>query len=158
MGLSPIRAFLRRHRHIALDTSVFRYHIEANQSYVDIAAAIFLWLEQPSHSAVTSTITMSELLVKPCRSGDEILVNQYYGLFSQFPNLQWVAPNLAIAAAAAELRAVHGLRTPDVLQAATAVASGATAFLTNDKSLLRLPQIEVGILDRLRLTYPYVQD
>ena len=149
--MSSIRAFLRRHRHIALDTSVFRYHIEAGECYADVAAEVFSWLERPSHSAVTSTITMTELLVKPYRLGNERLVNQYYGLFSQFPNLQWVAPNLAIAAAAAELRAVHGLRTPDALQAATAVASGATAILTNDQNLRCLSQIEVGILDQRRL-------
>ncbi len=69
---------------------------------------------------------MTELLVKPDRAGDLRLVNRFYGLLSQFPNLQPVAPDIAIAAAAAELRAVYGLRSPDALQGATAAASGAT--------------------------------
>lgn len=48
--------------------------------------------------------------------------------------------------------ASHGVQSSNAgcLQAATAVAIAATAILTNDQSLIRLPHIEVGILDRLR--------
>ncbi len=39
---------------------------------------------------------------------------------------------------AARMRALYGLKTPDALQAATAVRSGATAFITNDAGLKRM--------------------
>jgi predicted nucleic acid-binding protein len=150
LGLKPLAALLRRHRRIAIDTSIFIYYLEANPSYVEMAGQIFAWLERSPHSAVTSTLTMTELLVQPWRDGNETLVNQYYGLLSLFPNLDWVSPDLAIADTAAQIRAKHRLRTPDALQAATAVCRGATAILTNDPDFSRIPEIEVGIFDRLR--------
>ncbi len=118
--------------------------------YVDLAGEIFAWLERPPHKAVTSTLTMTELLVQPWREGNEELVNQYYGLLSLFPNLDWIAPDLDIADNAARIRAEYRLRTPDAIQIATAIRRGATAFLTNDSDLARIPQLEIGVLDRLR--------
>jgi predicted nucleic acid-binding protein len=93
---------------------------------------------------------MTEVLVHPYRASNELLVNQYYGLLSLFPNLQWVPPDLAIADAAARVRARYHLRTPDALQVATAIRGGASAILTNDSDIARVPELEVGIFDRLR--------
>ena len=148
--MSPLRAFLKRHRRIALDTSIFIYYLEANPSYVDLAGEVFAWLERSPNTAVTSTLTMTELLVQPYRAANEPLVNQYYGLLSLFPHLEWVAPDLAIADTAARIRAHHRLRTPDALQVATAIRRGAAALLTNDSDIARIPEIEVGVLDRFR--------
>lgn len=150
MGLTPLQAFLARNRRIALDTSVFIYCVESNPSYVDLAAEVFAWLERSPNTAVTSTLTMTEVLVHPYRAANEPLVNQYYGLLSSFPNLEWVAPDLAIADTAARIRAQYRLRTPDALQVATAIRGGATALLTSDPVIARVPEIEVGVLDRLR--------
>jgi predicted nucleic acid-binding protein len=147
LGLSPIRAFLKRHRRIALDTSVFIYYLEENPSYADTAGEVFKWLESSPHSAVTSSITMTELLVRPYRAANLPLVNRYFGLLSTFPHLEWIPPDLAIADMAAQLRARHNLRTPDALQVATALRSGATALLTNDADLKRIPRIEVALFD-----------
>ncbi len=150
MGLVPLRAFLRRHRRIGLDTSIFIYYLEANPTYVEMASEVFTWLERSPHAAVTSTITMTELLVHPYRAANEELVNQYYALLSSFPNLDWVAPDLGIADTAAQLRAQYRLRTPDALQAATAIRRGATAFLTNDAGLVRISEVEVAVLEHMR--------
>ncbi len=148
--MSPLRSFLARHRRVALDTSIFIYQLEANPAYVDLAGEVFSWLERSPHTAVTSTLTMTELLVQPYRAGDERLVNRYFGLLSVFPNLEWIAPDLAIADAAARLRAEYRLRTPDALQVATAIRGGASALLTNDADLVRVSEFEIGVLDRLR--------
>jgi predicted nucleic acid-binding protein len=150
LGLAPLRAFLRRHRRIALDTSIFIYQLEENPSYAEMTGEISTWLERATSSAVTSSLTMAELLVQPYRAANEPLVNKYYGLLSLFPNLEWVAPDLTIADTAARIRGHHGLRTPDAVQAATAMCRGATAILTNDAVFARVAGIEVGILDRLR--------
>ena len=140
---------LRRHRRIALDASVFIYQLEASPKYLPLTKIVFSWLELPGSMAVTSTITMTELLVVPYRERDAQLVDDFNGLLSTFPNLDWIAPNLEIADLAARIRADYGLKTPDALQAATAIEAQATAFVTNDRIFERVDSFETVILDRL---------
>ena len=149
MGLTRLRAFLHRHRRIALDSSVFIYQLEANPRYVGHTDQVFMWLEQPDHAAITSTITMTELLVQPYRNADEQRINEFYSLLSTYPNLDWIAPDLQAADVAARIRAAHGLRTPDALQAACAVRAHATGLITNDPVFERVEAFETLLLDDL---------
>jgi predicted nucleic acid-binding protein len=149
LGLDRLRAFLRGHRRIALDTSVFIYQLEANARYLAFTDHIFSWLERPDSKAVTSTVTMTELLVQPYRAFDEHRVDEFYGLLATYPNLEWISPNLEIADFAARLRAQHRLRTPDALQAATALHTLATGLITNDPVFERVEILETLVLDQL---------
>jgi predicted nucleic acid-binding protein len=148
LGLESLRGFLRRHHRIALDTSILIYHLESNPRYDSYTDQIFSWLERPGSQAVTSTITMTELLVQPFRNSDERRVVGIYGLLSTCPNLEWIVPGLEIAALAARFRAIHRLRTPDALQAATAVNALATGLISNDPVFERVEGIETLILDK----------
>jgi predicted nucleic acid-binding protein len=150
LGVERLRAFLRRHRRIALDTSVFIYQLEANPTYLAYTDPIFLWLDRKGNGAVTSTITMTELMVLPYREQNEQYANDFYGLLSTYPNLEWIAPDLEIADLAAQLRAVHRLRTPDAILAATALRSLATGLITNDTVFERVDGIETLVVDRLK--------
>jgi predicted nucleic acid-binding protein len=76
-------------------------------------------------------------------------VDEFYALLSTYPNLDWIAPNLEIADVAARIRAVHRLRTPDALQAATAVQAEATGLITNDPVFERVKDFETLVLDRV---------
>ncbi|MGA8271034.1 MAG: PIN domain-containing protein [Candidatus Sulfotelmatobacter sp.] len=147
MAVEQLRRFLRPHRIIALDTSIFIYQLEANQHYLPLTDSVFEWMERSSHQAITSTITMTELLVPAHRENDKKKVDAFYGLLSIYPNLQWVVPDLQIADLAARLRAAHRLQTPDALQAAAAVASNATALITNDPVFTRIEAFETAVLD-----------
>jgi len=149
LAVARLSSFLRRHRRIALDTSVFIYQLEANSRFVALTDQIFSWIEGLSGSAVTSTITMTELLVQPYRAKDQSRVDEFFGLLSTFPSLEWIAPNLEIADQAAQLRATHGLRTPDAVQAATAIHAASTGMVTNDPVFARVPGFETLVLDRL---------
>lgn len=148
MAVEQFRVFLRRHRRIALDTSIFIYQLEANPRYFDLADSVFSWVERSGYQAVTSTITMTELLVPAYRDSDENRVDVFYGLLSTYPNLRWVAPDLETADLAARMRALHRLRTPDALQAATAIRTQATAFITNDPVFARMEEFETAVLDQ----------
>lgn len=92
---------------------------------------------------------MTELLVQPYRESDERLINSFLSLIPAIPNLFWLAPDLEIAILAAQIRAQHRLRTPDALQAATAIHARASAFMTNDPIFERVKEFEVLLLDRL---------
>ena len=79
MSRSGVEGFLKRHRKVGIDTSIFIYQIEANPKYLDLVDPLFAWLEVRSNNAVTSTITMLELLVQPYRDFDILRVNQFRG-------------------------------------------------------------------------------
>lgn len=149
MGLTPLRAFLGRHTRVALDTSIFIHQLEANSRYIALTDQIFTWIEQRNHSATTSTITMTELLVHPYRDGDEQRASEFYSLLFTYPNLDWISPDLEIADLAARIRATCRLRTPDALQAACAVQAGATGLITNDRAFRRVDAFETLMLDEL---------
>lgn len=147
MSTTGLARFLARHSRIGLDTSLFIYHLNDHPQYRHLTALIFQWVQRRGHSAVTSTITMTELLVHPYRANDIDQVNDIYALASTFPNLEWRPPTLAVADDAARLRAAYGLRTPDALQVAAALASGATGLASNDAALARVRELDVFLLD-----------
>lgn len=149
MGVTQLNRLLRFHSRIALDTSVFIYQLQANPKYVGLTDQIFAWLQRPKSQGVTSTITLTELLVQPHRDHNQQQADEIYGLLSTFPNLAWVSPSLEIADTAARIRAEYGLRTPDALQAATAIRGSATALITNEDSFRRLAGVQVMVLDDL---------
>jgi predicted nucleic acid-binding protein len=150
LGVEGLRLFLRRHRRIFLDTSVFIYQLEANARYLALTESVFSWVERAGHEAVTSTITMTELLVPSYRDNNEQRVDAFYSLLSTYPNLRWIAPELETADLAARMRAMYRLRTPDALQAATALRAQATGFITNDPTFARIGEFETAILDHFR--------
>lgn len=149
MGVDRLRAFLRRHRRIGLDTSVFIYHLQSNLKYLAYTDLIFSWLERSESTAITSTITMTELLVLPYREDNEPLANDFYGLLATHPNLDWIPPSLKIADLAARIRAHYQLKTPDALQAATTAYSDATGMITNDAVFKRVENFQTLVLGEL---------
>jgi predicted nucleic acid-binding protein len=149
LEVAAVRAFLRNHRNIALDTSIFIYQFQSNPNYVHLTHPTFQWLEQPGSRAVTSTITMTEILIQPYRNNDQDLIDKFNGLLFMYPNLEWIVPTLEIADLAARIRAKQRLQTPDALQAATALHAQATGFITNDPVFKRLESLETLVLDEL---------
>jgi len=92
---------------------------------------------------------MLEVLVQPHRDSDEERIDTFYALLSTYPHLVWIDTNLEIADRAAQLRAKFNLRTPDAIQAATAIVSSSTGFISNDRVFRRVPDLDVIILDDL---------
>ena len=117
MLASAPQGFLERHHTVGLDTSVVIYAVEGNAKYSDLAHEIFSWL-QARGKAVTSTLTMTEVLVRPYRLQDIDAVDRFYALLRSYPHLDWIPPTLQIADRAAQIRADYNLRTPDAIQAA----------------------------------------
>ena len=149
MGLEPLRSFLRPRRTIALDTSVLIYQLDKNARYFSLSDFVFAWLERPGNSAITSTLSMTELLVPAYREGDEHRLKAYKGLLSTYPGLSWIPPDHGIAGIAARLRASYGLKTPDAIQAATAVNTQTRGFVTNDPVYRRVTELDTVVLDDL---------
>lgn len=123
--------------------------MEANTRYFPLSDLVFAWLEQRGNTAVTSTLSMTELLVPAYRAGNRPQIQSYFGLLNTFPNLNWVIPDLNVADIAARMRADYRLKTPDAIQAASAVYADSPAFITNDPVFKRVGELECLVLDDL---------
>ncbi len=135
---------------VGLDTAPLIYFIEQNEAYLQLVRAFFQEMSQGEFQVVTSTLTLTEVLVHPLRSGNIELAEQYRDIFIDQENLIILPVSVEIAETAAQLRATQNLRTPDAIQIATAMQGGATFFFTNDVRLATVPDLSVLVLDTLQ--------
>ena len=134
---------------VGLDTMVFIYHFEENQIYSPLTFSIFESLEKGNFNGITSTLTLLEILVKPKKENNLLLVERYKLLFETFPNLQVKEINENIADIASSLRANYNINTPDAIQIATSLEAHADVFITNDTSLKKVTEIKVLLLSEM---------
>jgi predicted nucleic acid-binding protein len=128
---------------IALDTVVFIYFIEEHPSFLPLVEPIFSAVDSGRWEAVTSGLTLLETLVVPYRAGNASLADRYEALLTQSRGIRLVDLDRSLLRAAAQLRAVVRVKTPDALQLAAALTSGCTAYLTNDRTLPSIPGLRV---------------
>lgn len=124
------------YRKIAIDTNCFIYLMEGSP-FNTILRSLFQTIEEGHITAVSSVLTVTELLRSPAKTGDTRLWEEYRAVLYRFPNLSFRNIDPLIAERAAQLRASHKLKTPDAIQVATAMLENADVFVTNDNELLR---------------------
>lgn len=109
-----------------------------------------LWdaLDAQSICVVTSELTLLESLVKPLKDGDSILARDYEKFLTS-TRLQLHPITARILKEAARVRATTGLKTPDAIHAATALAAGCSQLITNDSDFRRIGSLQVVILKEL---------
>lgn len=73
-------------------------------------------IERGLYPAVTSTVTLLELLVQPYRDQKDELVQKIFAFASTYPKLEWVPVTMSLTDRAAELRARYRLSAPDAIQ------------------------------------------
>lgn len=149
VGASTTQGLPPERERIGLDTNVFIYFLEDHPRYGAWCASLFARIEGGHNPAVTSTVTLLELLVHPYREQKEDLAQRIFALTSTYPRIEWVPVSMNLADQAAELRARYRLSTPDAIQLATAIGYRATRFYGNDRSLRRVKEIECLIVDDL---------
>jgi predicted nucleic acid-binding protein len=139
---------LNGHTLLGLDTSIFIYHLEQHPRYAALTHALLSEIESGQRTACTPVMTLMELTVRPWQLERPDIARRYEIALARFPNLRLVDVTRDIARQAAQLRAAYRLRPADALQAATALAGGATLLVTNDRDLARLkPLIAILILE-----------
>jgi predicted nucleic acid-binding protein len=131
---------------VALDTAPLIYFIEENPSYFQVVRSFFLALDRQSFHAVTSTVTLLEVLVLPFRRKKSDLAQQYKEILLNNKSLTTISFTPEIAEYAARLRAERNFTPPDAIQIATAIRAQASYFLTNDINLSRIPNLKYLIL------------
>jgi len=128
---------------VGVDTVIFIYFIEEHPQFLPLLEPLFREVDAGRRELVTSALTLLEVLVIPYRSGNQLLAERYEALFTQSRGLQMAEISREHLRAAAQLRAVTGIKTPDSLQLVAALAAGCNTFLTNDRHLPKLPGLRI---------------
>ena len=98
--------------------------------------------------AITSELTLAETLVKPMSQRNDTLAKTYIEARQTGEFLTLVPVSREILIEAARLRAAHpSLKLPDAVHAASAIASQATFFISNDARLARLSAFQTIALE-----------
>ncbi len=152
MSLIKIQDVLATVTQMGMDTDAIIYFVEADATYKAILSNVFARIDTGQIIGVTSTIALTETLVRPIRNKDTAQQQKMRDLLLNSRNMVSVPVDSAIAGIAADLRARYNMRTPDALHAATAINSGCDAFLTNNGSdFRRVSELNVLILSELEL-------
>ncbi|MBI2998808.1 MAG: PIN domain-containing protein, partial [Deltaproteobacteria bacterium] len=124
---------------IGLDTVVFIYFIEEHPRFLSLIEPVFATMDAGSLEGVTSGVTLLETLVVPFRTGNGLLAERYEALLTRSRGIRLIDLGRSLLRAAAQLRAVTGIKTPDALQVAAALSANCSIYLTNDRKLPRIP-------------------
>lgn len=120
---------------------LFVYHFEGSEEFGPAAGRILKAAEEGRIHLVSSILSLLEVLVVPKRFRNQELCRLYREFFESFPNLRVLPIDSEVAEIASDLRAEHGLRTPDSLHMATAIRAGADAFVSQDLRLRKVRTI-----------------
>lgn len=132
---------------VALDTSIFVYFIEEHPIYLPLVDPLFEAMDAGELEAVTSSLTLLEVLVIPFRFGNAALIDRYETLLTKSRGLRLVDLDRDFLRFVAQVRAATRAKAPDAMQLAAAMAAGCPVFLTNDDRIpnvsgLRILQLE----------------
>src|SRR5262249_10369125 len=142
---------LARVQRLYTETAPLIYYVEENPAYVGKMDAIIAAIEDRPIEAISSVITLTEVLTRPFKLGDTRLAREYRDILLHSGEFRLLLVTSRIAESAADLRARYNLRTPDALHIAAGIDARCDAFLTNDTGIKRVTEIAVLVLDELEL-------
>ncbi|MEZ4667866.1 MAG: PIN domain-containing protein [Anaerolineae bacterium] len=136
---------------LGVDTSPFIYLVEKHPVYEGRVVSIFQEVNSGAIQAVTSMLTLTEVLTMPLAKKQPHYVREYREMLLNTQSIVAVKIDQQIAERAAELRARYGLKTPDAMQVATCLEMNCDALVTNDLGLKRVSELRVLVLDELEV-------
>jgi predicted nucleic acid-binding protein len=128
-----------RGRRVYLDANVFIYAVEGSPEHAAFLEGLFDLLAAGDAAAVTSELTLAEVLAKPFAERRADLAAIYEEMVAPSAWLSTVPVERAIVVRAARLGPELGLKLPDAIHAASAEAAACEVFLSNDRRL-KMPQ------------------
>ena len=132
---------------VCIDTAPIIYFIENHELYLDIVRPVFAEIDAGKIEAITSTITLLEVLVQPFRTKNQRLAERYRDILLYSEGLTTFEILHEVSELSSRLRAKYSIKTPDAIQMAVGILHGADRFLTNDPVLKKVSEINVLVLD-----------
>lgn len=98
---------------------------------------------------VTSELSLAEILVRPIKKANIFEQETYAKAITSTDSLIVVPVNRSILIEAAATRANTKLKLPDAIHAASAIATGCTTFLTNDKQFRTVEDLHTLLISQV---------
>lgn len=129
---------------VYLDANVFIAAYETRGARSDHAWWILNAVEEGEFAAVTSELTLAEILVGPIQDGDDELARHYRSIIAPGGGLEVPAVDRKILIEAAFLRTLRrSIKLPDAIHVATARLSGCRYIVSDDRRLPFAPGVEL---------------
>jgi predicted nucleic acid-binding protein len=131
-----------------LDASALIYLADGEAPWAEATQATLrqLAVKAPDLALAVSRLSLLECRLAPLRRGDQVCLDRFEALFAQ-PDLLVVELSASVVELATQLRANHGLRTPDALQAACCLQLGPDAvMITGDVGFQRVQALQVRLI------------
>lgn len=138
---------------VVIDTMVFIYLFEEHPRYVDLCEQIIDHIFKGTFTGVVTPITAAEILVKPLKQNKIAIADRYRRAIGNIPNLKLFQFDIQTGFMAGALRARYGLPLPDMFQIAAAMSHPAKAFITNDKALRRVNEVDLFLIDEMSVSH-----
>lgn len=135
---------------VYLDANIFIYAVEGLVPVAASLTTLFTRFDSGQLRAVTSELTLAEVLVKPLRDGNAALRDTYARMLRTSRSLTMIPVSRSILAQAAALRAASSVKLPDAIHAATALEQKCSTFLTNDRLFTSVGSLPVLHLPDLK--------
>lgn len=125
-------AHLRLSGRLYLDTNIFIYALEGYSTFRAVLTSLFDALDRHELAAITTELTLAEVLVKPFLDRSIERERAYLQILQPSPSLQMVHVTRDVLITAARLRAETNMKLLDAIHAATAQITACSHFLTKD--------------------------
>lgn len=141
---------------IYLDVNVFIYLLEGYPEFSKVLSDLMVYIDQGSVHAVTSELSLAEILVKPIKDRHLALQSLYENTIQTTSNLTVYPVSRDILIEAAKFRAKfinreNSIRLPDAIHLATAHLYQCKYFITNDAGLKNSPiDLQVLLLSEIK--------
>lgn len=125
---------------LLVDSAPIIYTLEAHERFAARFAPMFQRHASGELLLAVTTITIAEVLTGPLKAGEEALARRYRAVLDAWQVVDFTRD---IAESAARLRGQYGLKLPDAIQLASALAINADALVTHDRDFAAVRGLRV---------------
>ncbi len=125
---------------VLVDSAPIIYTLEANARFARRFERLFQRHADGEIGLAVTTVTIAEVLTGPLSVGEEALAKRYRAVMEAWQVVDFTTD---IAESSARLRGKYGLKLPDAIQLASALAINADALVTHDRDFAKVKGLRV---------------
>lgn len=130
-------------RSVYIDANIFIYFLDGQEPYLSMVTPLLEKVLEGEIIGYTGDAVIAEVMVHPYRLGDINVIEKFKAFFNQEDFLSIVSHDARAFEASSRLSGTTPMKLIDSLHLATAMQSGCSHFVTNDKKIKSVEGIEV---------------